>query len=45
MKKVVYSVSRIGRFDTPKMSGLGYVVEGNLLSNGILISLKFGCSR
>ena len=31
MKKVVYSVSRVGRFDTPKMSGLGYVVEGNLL--------------
>lgn len=31
MKKIVYSVSRVGRFDTPKMSGLGYVVEGNLL--------------
>ena len=31
MKKIVYSISRVGRFDTPKMSGLGYVVEGNLL--------------
>ena len=31
MKRIVYSISRVGRFDTPKMSGLGYVVEGNLL--------------
>jgi len=35
MKKVVYSISRVGRFDTPKMSGLGYVVEGNLLISAI----------
>ena len=35
MKKVVYSVSRVGRFDTPKMSGLGYVVEGDLLISAI----------
>ena len=35
MKKIVYSISRVGRFDTPKMSGLGYVVEGNLLISAI----------
>ena len=31
MKKVVYSVQRVGRFEIPKMSGLGYIVEDNLL--------------
>ena len=31
MKKVVYSVVKVGRFDTPKMTGLGYVADGNLL--------------
>ena len=31
MKKVVYSVQRVGRFEVPKMSGLGYIVEDNLL--------------
>ena len=35
MKKVVYSVQRAGRFDTPKMSGLGYIVEDNLLISAI----------
>ena len=35
MKKVVYSVQRVGRFDTPKMSGLGYIVEDNLLISTI----------
>ena len=35
MKKVVYSVQRVGRFDTPKMSGLGYIVEDNLLISAI----------
>ena len=31
MKKAVYSVVKVGRFDTPKMTGLGYVADGNLL--------------
>ena len=35
MKKVVYSVGRIGRFEVPKMSGLGYIVEDNLLISAI----------
>ena len=35
MKKVVYSVQRVGRFEIPKMSGLGYIVEDNLLISAI----------
>ena len=35
MKKVVYSVQRVGRFEVPKMSGLGYIVEDNLLISAI----------
>ena len=35
MKKVVYSVGRVGRFEVPKMSGLGYIVEDNLLISAI----------
>ena len=35
MKKVVYSVQKVGRFDTPKMSGLGVIVEDNLLISAI----------
>ena len=31
MKKVVYSVQRVGRFEIPKMTGLGYVIEDNLV--------------
>ena len=31
MKKVVYSVQKVGRFEIPKMSGLGYVIEDNLV--------------
>ena len=35
MKKVVYSVQRVGRFEIPKMSGLGYIVDDNLLISAI----------
>ena len=35
MKKVVYSVVKVGRFDTPKMTGLGYVADGNLLISAV----------
>ena len=35
MKKVVYSVQKVGRFEIPKMSGLGYIVEDNLLISAI----------
>ena len=31
MKKVVYSVQRVGRFEIPKMTGLGYVVDDDLV--------------
>ena len=35
MRKVVYSVQRVGRFEIPKMSGLGVIVEDNLLISAI----------
>ena len=31
MKKVVYSITKVGRFEIPKMTGLGYVVDDDLL--------------
>ena len=34
-EKVVYSVQRVGRFEIPKMSGLGVIVEDNLLISAI----------
>ena len=31
MKKVVYSVQKLGKMETPKMTGLGYVTEKDLV--------------
>ena len=32
MKKVVYSVQKVGKFDTPKLTGLGYVTDSDLVT-------------
>ena len=31
MKKVVYSIQKLGRFDTPKITGLGYLADKDLV--------------
>lgn len=31
MKKVVYSVQKVGKLDTPKMTGLGYITDKDLV--------------